>query len=244
MKQTRCGGSSSRPTGMATARFSDEGGDSQFEDINEEEWPNLDDPSQAAEEGEASKSAGKAGEGSKAVGKPTPTGAEGGAKAPPNVAQAPNVNPPQPQPSTSKGDTQDPTDDPQDPTKEENEPGLVEYVKSYQQAAKVWFDTVQASKEQVYITLYDTLLEIGNPHISKLRNSHRKTVLDCITDKSGKYLSEDDFAVYVAREDIEIKKKQVAVSNEAKVAIKEYYKVTQDLCKAQTAFMKSTWEME
>ena len=69
-------------------------------------------------------------------------------------------------------------------------------------------------------------------------------MLDCIADKSGKYLSEDDFAVYVAREDVEIKKKQVAVSNEAKVAIKEYYKAAQDLCEAQTAFMKSTWEME
>ena len=103
---------------------------------------------------------------------------------------------------------------------------------------------VQASKEQAYITLYDTLLQIGNPHSSKLRNSDRKTVLDCIADKSGKYLSEDDFAVYVAREDIGIKKKQVAVSNEAKVAIKEYYMAAQDLCKAQTVFMKSTQEME
>ena len=246
-KQTKHGGNSSRPTGMATARFGDEGGDSQFEDITEEDWPDLDKPPQAAEEGEASKSAGKTGEGSKAVGKLTPAGAEGGAEAPPDVAQAPTVNPPQPQPSTSKGDTQDPTNDPQEPTEnpeEENEPGLVEYVKSYWQAPKVWFDMVQASKDQAYITIYDTLLQIGDPHISKLRNSDRKTVLDCIVHKSGKYLSEDDFAVYVAREDVEIKKKQVAVSNEAKVAIKEYYKAAQDLCEAQTAFIKSTQEME
>ena len=46
------------------------------------------------------------------------------------------------------------------------------------------------------------------------------------------------------QEDVEIKKKQVAVSNEAKVAIKKYYKAAQDLCEAQTAFMKSTWEIE
>ena len=103
---------------------------------------------------------------------------------------------------------------------------------------------MQASKEQVYIILYDTLLQIGNPHIAKLSNSDRKTVLDCIADKSGKYLSEDDFAVYVAREDVEIKRKQYAVSTEAKSAIKEYYKAAQDLYKAQTAFMKSTHEME
>ena len=238
-KQTQCGGSSARPTGMATARFSDEGGNSQFEDIDEEEWPDMENPSQAAEKGEASKSAGQAGS--------QDVGAEGGAQAPPNVAQAPIIDPTQPKSSTSKGDTQDPTDKPpQEPInpEEENEPGLADYVNSYRQAAKVWFDTVQASKEQVYITLYDTLLQIGNPHISKLSNSARKTVLDCIADKSGKYLSEDDFAVYVAREDVEIKKKQVAVSNEAKAAIKEYYKAVQDLCEAQTAFMKNTWEME
>ena len=93
-KQTKHGGNSSRPTGMATVRFSDEGGDSQFKDIAEEDWPDLDKPPQAAEEGEASKSAGKTGEGegSKAVGKPTPTGAEGGAKVPPNTAQTTTVN--------------------------------------------------------------------------------------------------------------------------------------------------------
>ena len=69
-------------------------------------------------------------------------------------------------------------------------------------------------------------------------------MLDCIVDKSGKYLSKDNFAVYVGREDIETKRKQVAVSDEAKTAIREYYKAAHDLCKAQTAFMKSTWEME
>ena len=96
----------------------------------------------------------------------------------------------------------------------------------------------------MYIRLYDTLLQIGDHHNAELANSDRKTVLDCITDKSGKYLSEDDFAVYVAREDVEIKKKQFAVSAEAKTAIREYYKAAHDLCKVQTAFMKSTWEME
>ena len=69
-------------------------------------------------------------------------------------------------------------------------------------------------------------------------------MLDCIADKSGKYLSEDDFAVYVEREDVEIKRKQVAVSNEAKTAIKEYYEAAHDLCKGQTAFMKSTHVLE
>ena len=57
---------------MATARFGDEAGDSQFEDIPEEEWPDIDNPPQAAEVGEASKLAGKGGKGSKPVGNPPP----------------------------------------------------------------------------------------------------------------------------------------------------------------------------
>ena len=83
-----------------------------------------------ATEGEASKSTGKAGEGegSKAVDKPTPTGAEGGAQAPPNTAQAPITNPQEPKAGTST-DTSKPQD-PQDP-EEENEPGLAAHVKSY-----------------------------------------------------------------------------------------------------------------
>ena len=230
MKQTQCGGSSSRQAGMATARFGAETERSQFEDIDKEDWLDLDDPQcksaqQAAQEGEANKSTGETGEGIKAVGKPTPTvdpqqtTAQGPTTDPPQpLSQAPTDNPPQPQASTSKADTQDPTENPE----EENDPGLVEYVRSYQQAAKVWLDTVQASKEKVYNTLYDTLLQIGNPHIAKFSNSDKKTVLDCIADKSGKYLTKDDFAVYVGREDVEITKKQYAISAKAKAAIKEY----------------------
>ena len=114
----------------------------------------MDDPQcqaaqQAVGQGEASKSAGKAGEDSQDVDKPT--GVEGGAQTPPNVAQDPTIDPPQAQPSTSKGATQDPTSD-------------------------------------------------------------RKTVLDCIVDKSGRYLSEDEYAVYVESADTEIKKTQVKVS--------------------------------
>ena len=88
---------------------------------------------------------------------------------------------------------------------------------------------MQACKEKAYDTLYDTLLQIGNPHITKFSNSDKKTVLDCIADKSGKFLSKDNFAVYGGREDITITKKQYTVSAEAKVAIKDYYKKAQEL---------------
>ena len=149
-KQTKCGGSSTRPVVMQAATFSDQPEADQFEDIPEEDWPDMDKPPQDVGEGEASKSAGETGEGegSKAVGKPTATGAEGGAEAPPDTAQATTVNPPMdPQPGTSKDNSQAPTNTPHDP-QDENKPGLVEYVRSYQQTAKIWFDTVQASKEQ------------------------------------------------------------------------------------------------
>ena len=94
-KQTKHGGISTRPVGMQAATFSDQPEADQFEDIPEEDWPDMDKPPQAVGEGEASKSADKTGEGegSKAVGKPTPTGAEGGAKVPPDTAQTTTVNP-------------------------------------------------------------------------------------------------------------------------------------------------------
>ena len=93
---------------------------------------------------------------------------------------------------------------------------------------------MQDSKEQAYKTLYDTLLQIGDPHIAKFSDTDKKTVLDCIADKSGKYLSEDDFAVYVSREDITIARKQYTVSAEEKIATKDYYDKAKDLCEAQT----------
>ena len=112
-KQTACGSSTTRPAGMQVATLSDQPEAEQFEDIPEEEWLDMDKPPQAVGEGEASKLAGKTGEGegSKAVGKPTLTGAEGGAEAPPNTAQASTVNPPMdPQAGTSKDNPQAPTD--------------------------------------------------------------------------------------------------------------------------------------
>ena len=87
------------------------------QDIPEEEWLDMDKPPQVPDVGEASKLAGEAGEGSKAVGKPTSTGAERGAEAPPEKAvvppKIPTKNPQGPQPGTSKDDPQNPTEDPQ-----------------------------------------------------------------------------------------------------------------------------------
>ena len=96
----------------------------------------------------------------------------------------------------------------------------------------------------MYITLYDKLIQIGNQHITKLSDSDRQTVLNSIADKSGKYLSEDEFVVYVSKENTGFEKKKYKVGNEAKAAIKQYYQSVQELCEAQTAFMQSTQELE
>ena len=170
-KQTPCGGSSSpQPRGMATAMFASTEGEAEqwFEDAPGEEtedsqtWPDV-------EKGKAgtSKSKGKTGDQTKQ--------AEGGAEAPPEDAPTP----PDPKPGTNKGPTNAPAVVPtQDPTKtapqepeEETPPDLTEYVESYQQAGKVWLDTVSVQKEQAYITLYDRLLQIGNQHIDNLENA-------------------------------------------------------------------------
>ena len=50
--------------------------------------------------------------------------------------------------------------------------------------------------------------------------------------------------VYVSKEDETIQKKPVAVSQEAKKSISEYYKAAQDLCDVQSTFMWKTQEMQ
>ena len=182
-----------------------------------------------------------------AVGKPTPTGAEGGAQAPPEKAvvppQVPTDNPQDPQEGTSIDDTQDPTTKPQDPKAgtSADDPGLKEYVDSYMQAAQDWFDTIQEAKINAYMELYDRLLELGKPHIKELGKADGTAVLASIADKSGQFVSEvDKFMVYVSKEDETIQKKPVVVSQEAQKSILEYYKAAQHLCNAQSTFMEKT----
>ena len=60
------------------------------------------------------------------------------------------------------------------------------------QAAQDWFDNVQDAKINAYMELYDTLLELGKPHIKGLDKADGKAVLASIADKSGQFLSEVD----------------------------------------------------
>ena len=126
----------------------------------------------------------------------------------------------------------------------ETPPNLTEYVKSYQQAGKDWLDTVLVNKEQAYTTLFTTLLQLGDPHIEKFSKADRQTVLKCIKDKTGRFLSGDNFTVYVEKEDIDVKKPRLRLNDEAKEALKDYYDTVHTLCEVQTNLMASTKILE
>ena len=93
-------------------------------------------------------------------------------------------------------------------------------------------------KEQAYITLFDTLQQLGDPHIDNLTNADRQQDFKCIRHRTGKFLSKDRFAMYVEQEEEEEKPKY-RLTGDAKEALKDYYDVVHMLCKAQTNFVSS-----
>ena len=110
-------------------------------------------------------------------------------------------------------------------------------------AGKVWLDTVVNGKEQAYITLYDTLQQLGDPHIDNLDQGNREQVFNCIRDRTGRFLSEDEFVVYVEREE-ERKKPKYKFTGDTKEALKDYYDAVHTLCEAQENFARSTQVLE
>ena len=251
-KTTPHGGKFHHPRGMATATFTsgaDADPEQQYQDAPGEE---IEDRQKRPEYGkEATEGKGEAST-SKSEGKTgdQPKQAEGGADAPPKETP-PALEPTNPKPGTSKDPTDAPTEVPtQDSTQtapqktdEETPPDLTDYVKSYKQAGKVWLDTVLDQEEQAYITLFDTLQQLGDPHIDNLTNADRQQVFKCITDRTGRSLSEDDFAMYVEQEEEEEKPKY-RLTGDAKETLKDYYDAVYTLCEAQTKFMLSTKVLE
>ena len=113
------------------------------------------------------------------------------------------------------------------------------------QAAQDWFDNVQTNQIEAYELLFNTLLDLGNPHIQGLEKADIDATLACIADKSGQFRSKvDQCTVYVSKEDDTIQKKPVAVSQEARKSISEYYQEAKDLCDAQSVFMQKTRKMQ
>ena len=249
-KQTARGSKAPRPGGMATAKFAGRGrGDPEEQftddpfDIADEDLPDVLEDADKPKGGEpsTSKSVGKEGEAQ------TKGQAAEGAQAPPEGIPPASIHSPH-HPTTryKHRPTQDPTEEPtQDPTKTtgEVEIKLTQYVKDYRAAGKVWLDTVVQEKEKAYDTLYDRLQQLGTPHKEGLDQTDRQQVYNCIKDRTGMFLSQDENVLYIETEE-EFEKPKFRLTGEAKEALKNYYDVAHELCAAQTGFAKATQELE
>ena len=117
------------------------------------------------------------------------------------------------------------------------------YVKNYQKAGKTWLDTVLENKEKAYDTLFDKLLRLGDPHIDRFPLADKQTVMKCIKDRTGRFLSKDTFVVYVEKDDPP-KKPKIKLQGDAKEVLKDYYDAVHTLSEAQTNLIKSTQVLE
>ena len=97
--------------------------------------------------------------------------------------------------------------------------------------------------EQAYTKLFDTLQQLGDPHIDNFEDADRERVFKCISNRTGRFLSEDACVTYVEQEE-EIEKPRYRFTDEAAEALQDYYDVIHTLCEAQTNFASSTkvWE--
>ena len=242
-------------TGMGRGKA---GPEEQFRDAPEDTEEDLllvlEDAKQQPKEGKrgASKSKGKQ------LGD-QPAQATEGAEAPPEETLLdPNTTKPHtdpapvdPQPGTSKAPTRDPTQAPTDnPTQpatknpdEDKPPALTKYVKEYKAAGKAWLDSVVKDGEAAYIRLFNKLTELGSPYIDYFDQADREQVFNCIRDKTGRFLDDDNFMTYVETEE-EKKKPRYVLTGDAKTALTDYYDTVHTLCEAQENFAKSTKVLE
>ena len=184
-----------------------------------------------------------------------PAQAAEGAEAPPEETP-PDPNPTRPhtdpapvdsQPGTSKAPTQAPTKDPTQTTAknpdEDKPPALTKYVMEYKAAGKAWLESVVEDQEEGYIKLFDKLMELGSSYIDNFNQADREQVFKCIRDKTGRFLDDDNFVMYVETEEEKEKPKYVLTGN-AKLALTDYYDAVHTLCEAQQNFAKSTQVLE
>ena len=97
--------------------------------------------------------------------------------------------------------------------------------------------------EEAYIRLLNKLLELGSPYIDDFDQANREQVFKCIRDKTGRFLDDDDFVMYIETEDKK-KKPRYTFTGDAKVALTDYYDAVHTLCEAQQNFAKSTQVLE
>ena len=173
-------------------------------------------------------------------------------QAPTDESTKPHTDPAptEPQPGTSKAPAEDPTQAPTDESTkpattnpdEDEPPAPTKYVKAYQAAGKEWLDSVVKDREAAYTRLFNKLLALGDPYIDNFDKADREQVFKCIRNKTGRFL-DDDFVTYVETEDKKQKPRYVLTDN-AKVALTDYYDAVHTLCEAQQNFAKSTQVLE
>ena len=199
------------------------GPEEQFRDALEEDTE--EDLPLVLEDAEKQPKEGKPGA-SKSKGKKLAQATEG-AEAPPEET------PPDPKPTKPHTDPA-PADEPPAPTK---------YVRAYKAAGKVWLDSVVKDGKEAYIRLFDKLLEVGDPYIDNFDQADREQVFKCIRDKTGRFLADHNFVTYVETEE-EKQKPRYVLTDDAKVALTNYYDAVHTLCEAQQNFAKSTQVLE
>ena len=97
--------------------------------------------------------------------------------------------------------------------------------------------------EETYTILFNTLQQIGDPHIDYFEEANKEQVFKCIRDRTGRYLSEDEFATHIEKEEVG-KQPQYRFTGEAKEALKDYYDAVHTLSQAQANFASSTQVLE
>ena len=91
--------------------------------------------------------------------------------------------------------------------------------------------------------LFDTLQQLGNPHIDNLDQANREQVFRCISYKTGRFLSKDEFTLYVEQEE-EKQKPRYKLTGDVKEALTDYYDTVHTLCEVQKNFASSTQVLE
>ena len=67
--------------------------------------------------------------------------------------------------------------------------------------------------------LFNTLKQLGDPHIDYFEEAKKEQVFKCIRDRTGRYLSEDEFATHIEKEEVG-KQPQYRFTGKAKEALK------------------------
>ena len=256
-KQTPGGSLSHRPAGMTAATFTGTGRgkagpEEQFRDAPGEdtedsiELPMVLEDAKQPKEGKPGTSKSKG----KQLGDQPAQAAEGTEAPPEETPLDPNPTKPHtdpasinPQPGTSKAPTEDPTQTATKNPDKDEPPALTKYVMEYKAAGKAWLESVVKDQEEAYIKLFDKLMELGNPYIDNFDQTDREQVFKCIRDKTGRFLNDDDFVMYVETEEEKEKPKYV-FTRDTKLALTDYYDAVHTLYEAQQNFARSTQVLE